>query len=895
VTELPTGTVTLLFTDIEGSTRLLRSLEGEYGRVLSAHRAILRQAFSCHDGREFGAEGDATFAAFGSPRSALLAAAAAQVDLAEHAWPNGAEVRVRMGVHTGTPTVVDGDYVGLDVHRVARICSAGHGGQVLVSDATRSLIGEGNLGELGFHDLGYHRLKDLDRPERLHQLAGRGLRREFPPLRSLLPASNLPSVPTSFVGRGRELADVHAMLEDPAVRLITLTGAGGTGKTRLALEAAGKLVGSFPDGVYFVPLAAVEDFRYVGLAVAESLGLSSAQGRSTGELVAEHLRDRSVLLVLDNFEQVATAAGWVHELLSRAPRAKALVTSRVVLNLSGEHEYRVPPLPLPAAGAAGDPSALLESEAVALFLQRARAVGPQVRLQEATVPAVAEVCARLDGLPLAIELAAAHLRLLSPEDLRRRLQARLPLLESRASDLPERQRTLRNTIDWSYRLLSPDDQALFRRLAVFVGGWTLESAEAVAGTMDGSQGDLLSGLATLLEHSLVWRDDDATDTTRYRMLSTIREYAVSELERSGELAALRRRHAEHLIAVSETANLHLEQPDQMAWLAWFDAEMDNLRAALTWALERSSDGEDRQATALRFARSLGWLWYTRGDTREALSWLERVLEAGTKGPRSLRAPVLYLYAAFADRHGQVERAIASLQESVALFRAEGDRSRVAKALNALGDMTFRHGDHTEARRIWDDALALVHGSPDPVDEHTAALVTANLGILALEEGHLTEARALLERGLAVFDGHGDHRAVAECQPYLAKAAAAEGDMPRAYALLSKALAFFDRWNDRTGLAGCLEALAAMAAREREAERAVRLVGAASTVREAADAPLLLGERQKLERDIAAASAALGEEGVVTAMAEGQAMTVDQAVNYALTWAQGRSRATPAAE
>jgi predicted ATPase/class 3 adenylate cyclase len=891
VAELPTGTVTLLFTDIEGSTRLLRSLKGEYGRVLSAHRAVMRQAFSCHGGHEFGTEGDASFVAFGSPQSALLAAAAAQTGLAGYAWPNNADVRVRMGVHTGTPTVVDGDYVGLDVHRVARICSAGHGGQVLVSDATRSLVGEGDTAELGFRDLGYHRLKDLDRPERLHQLVARGLRKAFPPVRSLPPASNLPSIPTSFVGRGRELADVHAMLEDPAVRLLTLTGPGGTGKTRLALEAAGSLVERFPDGVWFVPLAAIEDSRHVGLAVVEALGLSNAQGRPTGELVAEHLGDRSVLLILDNFERVAAAAGWVHDLLSRAPQAKALVTSRAVLNLSEEHEYRVPPLPLPPR-AAGDPRALLESEAVALFVQRARAVSPHFGLKESTAPAVAEVCARLDGLPLAIELAAGHLRLLSLEDLRRRLQARLPLLESRARDLPDRQRTLRNTIDWSYRLLAPDDQALFRRLAVFVGGWTLESAEAVVGTVDGAQGDLLSGLATLVEHSMVWRDE-AAGTTRYRMLSTIREYAIGELERSGELAALRRRHAEHLIAVSETANLHLEQPDQMAWLAWFDAEMDNLRAALTWALERSSTDEDRQATALRFARSLGWLWYTRGDTREALSWLERVLEAGTEGPRSLRAPVLYLYAAFADRQGQAERAIESLQESVALFRAEDDGSRVAKALNALGDVTFRHGGHTEARRLWDDALTLVHDSSNPTDEHTVGLLTANLGILALEEGRLEEARALLERGLAVVHGHGDHRAVAQCQPYLAKAAAAEGDLPRAFALLSEALKFFDQWNDRPGLASCLEALAAMAAREREAVRAARLVGAAATVREAAGAPLLLAERNKLEQYIAPASAALGEEGLATATAEGQAMTLEQTVNYALTWAQGRSGATPA--
>ncbi len=468
--ELPTGTVTLMFTDIEGSTRLLRSLGDDYGRLLRAHRAILREAVAGNGGVEFGTEGDACFLAFGSAAAALAAAAEAQVALAAADWPGGARPRVRMGVHTGSPVVVDDDYVGIDVHRAARICSAAHGGQVLVSGATRDAAEPGPGQAL--RDLGHHRLKDLDRPEHLFQLVAAGLAEDFPPPRSLPTPSNLPAVPTSFVGREAELAEASELLARPGVRLLTLTGPGGAGKTRLALETGRALAPRFPDGVWFVPLAPVTDPARVGLAVVEALRLTNPAGRDSIDVVADGVRDWAALLLLDNFEHVAEACGWVGELLGRAPRVRVLATSRIVLGLTGEHDYPVRPLP--------------SEEAATLFVQRAQAVRPHFAPDgDGGQAAVADICARLDGLPLAIELAAARLRLLSLDDLRRGLTERLPLLTSRARDLPERQRTLRNTIDWSYRLLAPDEQALLRRLSVFVGGWTWESAEAVVGEPTG--------------------------------------------------------------------------------------------------------------------------------------------------------------------------------------------------------------------------------------------------------------------------------------------------------------------------------------------------------------------------------------------------------------------------
>ena len=705
MTELPTGTVTLLFTDIEGSTRLVGALGDDYAGLLARHRAILRAAATANGGVEFGTEGDACFIAFPAAAPALRAAAEAQRGLAEAEWPGGVILRVRMGVHTGTPTVAEGNYVGMDLHRAARICAAAHGGQVLVSAAALAAM-SAESGMLVLHDLGHHRLKDLDRPERLYQLAGPDGDEVFPPPRALPPASNLPAAPTSFIGRVTELAELDRMLTDPGVRLLTLTGPGGTGKTRLALEAGRAATSAYPDGVWFVPLAAVADPARVGLEVVEALGLANPDALPSAEVVSAHLRNRVALLILDNFEHVAEAADWIQRVLAGCPRSRLLVTSRILLGLSGEHEYPVRPLALPGPAGPGT------SEAVELFAQRAVAVRPHFVLDERNRTDVADICTRLDGLPLAIELAAARLRMLTVAQLRQRLASTLPLLESRARDLPERQRTLRATIDWSYQLLTAGHRTQLQRLAVFEGGCTLDAAEAVAG----SGGlDVMDGTETLVEHSLVWRDE-SLEPTRYRMLGTIREYALEQLERSGELEEVRARHAAWFGDRAREADSKLGDG-----LAWFDAEMDNLRAALAWTLAASDD-----EAALELARSVGYVWHTRGLTGEALTWLSGIV--GTAGGAgALWSRVLYWYTAFGDRQGGV--AVDALREASALLAGDQDATRLAKALNALGEVAYRHGDHDEARQRWEEALALLNGSADPDDRVTAALVTANLATL----------------------------------------------------------------------------------------------------------------------------------------------------------------------
>jgi predicted ATPase/Flp pilus assembly protein TadD len=629
--------------------------------------------------------------------------------------------------------------------------------------------------------------------------------------------------------------------------------------------------------VWFVPLATVTDPARVGLAVVEALRLTNPSGRASIEVVAERLSDWAALLVLDNFEHVTEVAGWVGELLARAPGIRVLATSRVVLGLTGEHEYQVRPLP--------------SEEAATLFVQRAQAVRPRFALDgNGTRATVTEICARLDGLPLAIELAAARLRLLSLDDLRRGLEDRLPLLASRARDLPERQRTLRATIDWSYRLLAPGEQALLRRLSLFVGGCTWGSAEAVAAGDDGP----VDGLETLVEHSLVWRQETET-TSRYRTLATIREYAGERLEQAGERDRLRRRHAEWFASQAQDAYLRLDSEDQMVSLDWYDAEMDNVRAALTWAPERTDDPE-RLELALSLVRSLGYVWYTRGLTREALSWLDQIMAAGAGGPPGLRGVLLYWLGAFATRQGRTDQAAEAYREAVELFAAvDGDDTiRVAKTLNALGDVAVSQGDTAEARRRWNEALALTREDEGADARHTEAFVTANLGDLAFEEGDLAGARELLERALELLRPRGDRWATAIVQRYLAKVLAAQGERPRAYALLSETLSLLRAWSERTELADTLETLATLAAQDDEVDRVVRLLAAAAAIRSAAGTPLGHHQRALLARALAPASAALGRDVLGVAaddVAEGRAMTFDQALDSAAAWADQRRTLT----
>ena len=583
----PTGTITLLFSDIEGSTRLLHVLGADrYARVLERHRIILRDAFGRHGGYEVDCEGDAFFVAFASAADAVAAASEGQLALAAEAWPEGVELRVRIGLHTGEPLVAAPKYVGVDVHRAARIMAAGHGGQVLLSQSTRDLLGP----DLAVRDLGEQRLKDLLQPERLYQLQLAGLASEFPPLRSLN-ATNLPVASWPLVGRREELAEIGELLRDGA-RLVTLTGPGGSGKTRLALQVAAESVDDFPDGVFFVGLAPLRSAELVPGEIADALGIGPTS--EPLELLHEHLAERQMLLVLDNAEHLPGLAAILAR-FSETRRLRLLVTSRRPLHLSWERAYRVDPLP--------------EQDAIEFFVQRARAV----RRDFAADTALPELCRRLDGLPLALELAAARVKLLSPQAILDRLDTVLPFLSAGPQDLPERQRTLRATIEWSHDLLDEAERAAFRRLSVFPGTYALGAAEAVADTD-------LELLAALVDHSLL----KPVGNDRLLMLETLREYAAELLRESGEEEELARRHAGYFTEIAESALAEPFVPDAATWLARLEADLDKFRAALAFARD-SGDGE----LFLRLAAAVGRCYWTqRGDLREGRDWLEQALAAG---------------------------------------------------------------------------------------------------------------------------------------------------------------------------------------------------------------------------------------------------------------------------
>src|SRR6266545_1249962 len=631
MTDSASRTLTFLFTDIEGSTRLLQALGEGYRDVLATQRALIEGAAAGHAGTVFGSEGDALFVAFSDANAAVRAAAAAQRALSGGEWPDGRAVRVRMGVHTGQVTALADNYVGLPLHQAARITAAGHGGQVLVSEATRQLAGD-DLAGLGFRDLGEHRLKDLAHPERLYQLQIPGLDDAFPPLRTLeVRPNNLPVQLTSFVGRA-EIEAATGLIR--SVRLLTLTGPGGTGKTRLALQLAAELADDFPDGVFFVALDAVTDPDLVPSAIATGLGLSSTSAEPPLERVIEYASHRRIMLVLDNFEQVVGAAPVVGRLLREAAELKVAVTSRVPLRISGEHEFPVPPLALPESPDGASAATAMKSEAVRLFVERALAVQPSFGLTDANSAAVVEIVRRLDGLPLAIELAAARTRILPVPALLARLDDRLGMLVDGARDVPARQQTLRGAIDWSHDLLDEPDRRLFARFSAFAGGGRLTEAETICGPVTELRRDVLEGLSSLSDKSLLRAVLTFDEEPRFAMLATLREYAQERLTTAGEHEAIRRRHADAYLAVIEGCAGQLTGPGSAAWLDRLQADADNLRAALDWAIEM---GEVE--FALRFLVAIWRFWQIRGHLHEAAERVARVMampgladQPGAPGP-----------------------------------------------------------------------------------------------------------------------------------------------------------------------------------------------------------------------------------------------------------------------
>jgi predicted ATPase/class 3 adenylate cyclase len=879
MTDLPTGTVTFLFTDIEGSTRLLQALGERYPAVHDEHAAIVRRAVAEAGGTEVSTHGDAFFVAFRSPVGAVRAAVAAQRGLAAQDWSPGPPVRVRMGVHTGEGTLGGDDYVGLDVHRAARIADAAHGGQVIVSEATRGLVRHALPAGVSLRDLGVHRLRGLADTEHLHELVAEGLASDFPPPRTLdARPNNLPLQLTSFVGREEEIAEVERLLGQ--TRLLTLTGPGGSGKSRLALRVAGDLLTRFQDGSCFVDLSPVTDPALVPAAVANALGVPEAAGRPIIEGVKEHLRHRELLQVVDNFEQVAEAGPVIEELLTAAPRLRTMVTSRVVLSLPGEQEYPVPPLHVPdPARLPSNLSAISAVEAVRLFAERAMAANPRFTLTERNAPVVAEITSRLDGLPLAIELAATRTKVLTPEQILSRLERRLSILTSGSRSLPERQRTLRAAIAWSYDLLDPVERRLFARLSVFAGGWTFESAEAVCDP-EGLGLDALDGLTSLVDKSLVRTTDPSGGPARFSMLETIREFAQEQLEAGEDHGPMRRRHAEHFLGLAVEAEPHLTADDQGEWLDRCDAEHANIRVALRWAIDAGEAGPAQAA-----AGALWRFWQQRGHLAEGRRWLEEVLAMPNGQARTAaRAKALTGAGGIAWWTDQ-QAARALYEEALAIERELGAPARLAEALYNQAFAVAGEHDLDAAGRLLDESLALFR---QVGDERGVANVLVMLVVPDAMAGAWDRVVARIEEVVAISRRLGDRLHLAYILVWLAFAIGRAGRPEDARATALEALELFREVDDATGMALAFLDLAFLLTWEGRHTDAVRMAGASQSQRDRAGGGPSPGFGGMLEGDpVAEAGTHLSEEAVKRAWQEGLAMPVQAVV--ALT------RADPEAE
>ena len=812
---LPSGTVTFLFTDVEGSTKLLDDLGAEeYALALVEHRRVLREAFAANQGVEVDTQGDAFFVAFPTAPGALEAAAEATEGLAL------GPIRVRIGIHTGTPHLSEEGYIGVDVHRAARIAACGHGGQVLVSASTAALAGTD-----GLRDLGEHRLKDLSAPERIYQL-GDG---DFPPLKSLH-RTNLPIPSTPFLGRERELHDVRELVSRVDVRLLTLTGTGGSGKTRLALQAAAEASERYPGGVFWVPLAPLRDPGLVLETARQAVGARNG--------LAEHIGDTSMLLVFDNFEHVTEAAAGVAGLLGSCPRVDLLVTSREPLHVSGEQEYPVP--------------SLSPEEGVGFFTERARAVKPDFEGDDA----VAEICRRLDDLPLALELAAARVKALSPAQLLERLEQRLPLLTGGARDAPERQQTLRATIEWSYELLADEEKLRFARLAVFRGGCTLEAAGEV---VDAS----LDTLQSLVDKSLLRHSQE-----RFWMLETIREYAAERLEIRGDGETVRQRHADYFLRLAEEAEPHLTGSQQAPWLERLDHEHDNFRLCLDWLRHAGRGSEE-----LRLVGALMRFWYLRGHLREGSSRCEEALAAHDDQSQP-RLKALFGVGLLAHRLGDYEGSDAIMQERLELARRLEDAEAVASSMNGIGMAAQRRGDYERAAAAYREAGELARAGGFV---WFLGVATGNLGDVLMEHGDYAQARTCFEEALGIFRELGDERKVAEGVVNLGFLAAREGRSDEAEALLREGLEYARPLVDKELAIWCLGELAALAVAKGDAERAARLTGAIETLREETGHAALPEEQRVSERTRSALASELGEERLAIALAIGREMTFEQAI------------------
>jgi predicted ATPase/class 3 adenylate cyclase len=833
--DLPTGNVTLLFTDIEGSTRLLHELGERYAEALAGHRLVLRQAFARRGGVEVDTQGDAFFVAFPSAVEAVSAAEEAQ-----HGLKNG-PIRVRMGLHTGEPHVTNEGYVGLDVHRAARIAGAAHGGQIVISRATRELLDSDVL----LHDLGEHRLKDLVEPEWLFQLGSD----EFPPLKSLS-TTNLPLPANRLIGRDSERSDLRDLLLTGDTRLVTVTGSGGTGKTRLAVRVGLDLLEDFPNGVFFIELAPIQDPLFVVPEMARVLGVRESVADPLLETVAQSLRDKRLLLVIDNFEHLLDAGPALTRLLHAAEGLSVLATSRERLRLSGEHEYPLFPL----AG----------SSAVSLFVERAQAVGVNVARDEL----VEEICCRLDGLPLALELAAARVKLLSTAQLLERLERRLPLLSGGPRDVPARQRALETTIGWSYELLDERERRDFASLAVFAGEFPLEAAEKVCGLG-------VDQLASLVDKSLLHR----TEAGLFFMLQTIREFALARLDEAGGEAALRRRHAAYLVDWLHSSGLNWWEGGSADWRFAAREKSADLRAALSWALRVEPE------LGIELASALQGFWFVDGSWSEGTRWFREALEHSEKLSPAVRAKALVGASEFARFRHEPERAFALKQEAVALYRTLEDQSKLAALLKDLGETAMMLGDYAAAEKWVAEALSI---REDLGEAAGIGHALSGCGELAMAQSRFDEAAVCFERAIACAQKAGAEWDAAAATHSLGEAARRRGDAERAAPLFARALEAGLELDAAPLIGESIEGLAGVLWLRGDPRTATRLSAAVEAYLSRSGCVLnYAAEHQEL---VAALRYELGEETFDALWAEGRAVGIEEAT--ALAQAGSATRFSP---
>lgn len=934
-TSFPTGTVTFLFTDIEGSTRLWQNNPDAMRAAVTRHDALLRQAVENNNGVIFKTTGDGIAAAFGVAPDALAAGLAIQQALLAEIWPEATMVRARMGIHTGAAEMRDGDYFGITLNRCARLMAAGHGGQTLLSEVTNELARDTLPSGVSLLSLGEHRLKDLAQPETLYQLAHAALPADFPPLRTLDnpdTPNNLPQQVTSFIGREKELVHVREALTK--TKLLTLTGAGGSGKSRLSLQAAADLLEQFADGVWLVELAPLGDPGLVVSTVASVLGVKEETGKPILTTLTDSLKDKKLLLLLDNCEHVLDASAKLADALIRhCPGVQILATSREGLGIAGETTYRVPSLSLPDPKQAQTAESLSHFESVQLFIERALQTQPAFAVTNANAPALASVCFRLDGIPLAIELAAARVRSLSVEDINSKLDQRFRLLTGGSRTALPRQQTLRSLIDWSYDLLSPAEKVLLCRLAVFAGGWTLEAAEAVCSGDLVDDWEVLDLLTSLCDKSLAVAEPSGT-STRYRLLETVRQYSRDRLFDSGpsEVIRLRRRHRDFFLRFAEEAKKELWGAEAALWLNRFEMEHDNLRAALE-ACEAGEPAEPAEndetegspssgEAVLRLATALWRFWSVRGYSSEGRERSERALKLGAEAGQSqiaqeARAQLLVTTGNMTNGLGDMAAARKLYEEGLALAREIGHTESIVDCLIGLGNAASTQGDYAAAQRLYEESLVACQNGyqrstpfvlnnlgmtffhqGDPVsaqahieegltlarqmgNRHTIAHSLALLGLVANAQGDLATARGLHSESLALFRETGNKPGIASVLDELGNTAYLEGDFAAARTLYEESLSLFHEIGSKASIPEIMMNLASARAALSDFQDAVVLFGAGEALREAVGrvfSPIL---QEKYDKATEQARSALGEGEYSRAYAEGRAMNPEQAVQFAL--------------